>query len=65
MGNGEENNMLYQQFLSLSGHHSISGGGGGAEVFVVGKLFISTRLGGALIFFKISHVYHVYIEHIK
>ena len=28
MGNGEENNMMYQQLLSLRGHYSISGGGG-------------------------------------
>ena len=36
--------------LYLGDHHSISGGGGGggAEVFVADKLFISTRLGGAL-----------------
>ena len=35
----------------LGGHHSKSRGGG-AEVFVAGKFFISTGLGGAL---KISH----------
>ena len=34
--------MLYQQFLSLRGRHSISRGG---HVFVVEKLFISTRIG--------------------
>ena len=32
---------------SLGGHHSISTGEGGAGVFVAGKLFISTGLGGA------------------
>ena len=49
IGNGEDNSILYryQQFLSLGGHHSISSGGG-AEVFVADKLFISTQLGGAL-----------------
>ena len=52
MGNGEENNMLYQQ-----GNHSISGGRG-AEVFVVEKLFISIRLGGAQNF---SNFYHMFI----
>ena len=31
----------------LGGHHSISRGGGGGD-FVADKLFISTRLGGAL-----------------
>ena len=36
----------------LGDHHSISRGGGGAGVFVAGKLFISTGLGGTL---KISH----------
>ena len=37
------------------------GGGGGAGVFVAGKLFISTGLGSAL---KISHfvTLHVYME---
>ena len=34
MGNGEENNMLYQKFLSFRGHHSISGGRGGGLKFL-------------------------------
>ena len=32
-------------------------GGGGAKVFVVEKLFISTRLGGALNFSKLYHMF--------
>ena len=43
--------MLEMLYISLGGHHLIPRGGG-AGVFVAGKLFISTGLGGAL---KISH----------
>ena len=60
MGNGEGNNMLYQKFSSFRGHHSISGGRG-AEVFVVEKLFISTRLGGAQHFSKFYHMFIMFI----
>ena len=47
----KDNNILNQQFLSLGDHHSLSRGGGRvwAEVFDADTLFISPRLGGALI----------------
>ena len=44
--------MFEKNETTLGGRHVISRGGGRAAVFVVDKLFISTRLGGAL---KISY----------
>ena len=54
--------LLYQwlRFQKSSGAYNlITRGGGRGGVFVADKLFISTKLGGAL---KISNFIYVYIE---
>ena len=58
VGNGEENTILYQQFLSLRGHHTVTRR---AKVFVANKLFISTWLGGAINFPKFYNMFIMFI----
>ena len=63
IGNGELNSILYQQFLSLRGHHLISTGG---ISFCGGGIIYFNPARRRAKFFKIlPHVYHVYIEHIE